>query len=66
VPEIRLHGRRHRSVKLTPAALKRYDAVVISTHHAAFDYGAIARHARSIVDTRNALRGRKHAKIIRL
>jgi UDP-N-acetyl-D-glucosamine dehydrogenase len=66
VPEIQLHGKRRKSVRLTPAALKRYDAVVISTHHKAFDYDAIARHAKAIVDTRNALRGRKHSKIVRL
>jgi UDP-N-acetyl-D-glucosamine dehydrogenase len=66
VPRIQLHGRRRTSVKLTPASLKRYDSVVIATNHAAFDYDLIARHAKSIVDTRNALRGRKSAKIIRL
>ena len=40
-----------RSVPLTPAALAAYDAVVIATHHAAYDWQQVADHARLIVDT---------------
>jgi UDP-N-acetyl-D-mannosaminuronate dehydrogenase len=29
---------------------------VITTNHSAFDYDLVTRHARLIVDTRNALR----------
>ncbi len=43
------------SVDLTPEALRQHDAVVIVTDHDAFDAHFIAEHARSIVDTRNAL-----------
>jgi UDP-N-acetyl-D-glucosamine dehydrogenase len=46
-----------RSVPLTPAALRKYDAVLIATHHRAVDYTLLARHARLIVDTRNAMAG---------
>jgi UDP-N-acetyl-D-glucosamine dehydrogenase len=45
-----------RSVRLTPSALKRYDAVLLATNHDAFDYRLIARHARLIVDTRGVYR----------
>jgi len=45
-----------KSVKLTPAALKRYDAVLIATNHDAFDYDLIEKHARLIVDTRGVYR----------
>ena len=44
-----------KSVSLTPAALASYDAVVVSTHHKAYDWQMIADHARLIVDTRNAM-----------
>lgn len=47
-----LEGRE--SVELEPQTLKSYDAVVLATDHSAFDYELIARHARLVVDTRNA------------
>ncbi|MFO1261173.1 MAG: nucleotide sugar dehydrogenase [Sphingomonadaceae bacterium] len=43
------------SVALTPETLGGYDAVLISTDHAAVDYNLVAAHAKLIVDTRNAL-----------
>ncbi|MHC5054516.1 MAG: nucleotide sugar dehydrogenase [Planctomycetota bacterium] len=45
------------SVELTPDALSGADCVVIVTNHSAFDAGEIVRHARLVVDTRNATRG---------
>lgn len=55
IPSTREHmaikGRR--SVELTEAALKDFDAVVVATDHDAIDYQAIADHAHLIVDTRN-------------
>ncbi|TDR93824.1 nucleotide sugar dehydrogenase [Enterovirga rhinocerotis] len=47
-----LAGRR--SVDLSPESLQRYDAVVLATDHDSLDLPLIARHARLIVDTRNA------------
>jgi UDP-N-acetyl-D-mannosaminuronate dehydrogenase len=46
--------------------MRRYDCVVIATAHAQFPYAEILRHARGVVDTRNALRGRRSKKIVRL
>lgn len=43
------------SAPLDPASLASYDAVLISTDHAAVDYALVADHAKLIVDTRNAL-----------
>jgi hypothetical protein len=40
--------------------------VVIATAHKGFPYGLIVRHSRSVVDTRNALKGKRSAKIVRL
>jgi UDP-N-acetyl-D-glucosamine dehydrogenase len=42
------------------------DCAVIVTDHAAFDYDSIASRAPLVVDTRNALRGRTGANIVRL
>jgi UDP-N-acetyl-D-glucosamine dehydrogenase len=42
------------------------DCVVIITDHTAFDYDALVSRAKLIVDSRNALKGRKSEKIVRL
>ena len=44
------------SVALTPDALAAQDCVLIATDHTAYDYEFIVRHARLVVDTRNATR----------
>ena len=44
------------SVPLTVQSLAGYDAVVVSTHHAAYDWQFIADHAQLIIDSRGALR----------
>jgi UDP-N-acetyl-D-glucosamine dehydrogenase len=53
----REHDLRMKSVPLSPARLKKYDAVVISTDHTAYDYEMIVKHARVVVDARNATKG---------
>ncbi|MFN0061173.1 MAG: nucleotide sugar dehydrogenase [Myxococcaceae bacterium] len=42
------------SVALTEAVLAESDAVMILTNHSAVDYAWVVKHARLIVDTRNA------------
>jgi len=66
VPSLRFGGRRHRSVLLTPGRLRRFDCVVIATAHREFPYGDVVRYAKGIVDTRNALKGKRSPKIVRL
>lgn len=44
------------SVELTPETLAGYDAVLISTDHSSYDYDAIVRSSRLVIDTRNATR----------
>ncbi len=44
-------------VDLTEEEIKKADVVVLSTDHSSFDYSWIAKHARQIVDTRNAFDG---------
>jgi UDP-N-acetyl-D-glucosamine dehydrogenase len=53
-PRQREHNLGMTSKKLTAAALKSYDCVLIATDHTAYDYDWIVRHARLVVDTRNA------------
>ncbi|HEV2424327.1 MAG TPA: nucleotide sugar dehydrogenase [Terriglobia bacterium] len=48
------------SVELTAESLAGYAAVVIVTDHSSYDYEFIARHARLVVDTRNATRDLRH------
>jgi UDP-N-acetyl-D-glucosamine dehydrogenase len=55
-PRIRRGYFNLKSVKLTPASLKRYDAVLLATNHDAFDYAAIAKHSKLVVDTRGVYR----------
>ncbi len=52
---MRHHDVRLRSVDLTPGRVREYDAVVVATAHRAFDWAMIAREARLVIDTRNAL-----------
>jgi UDP-N-acetyl-D-glucosamine dehydrogenase len=49
-------GERIRSVELTDEILASSDAVVIVTHHSAYDYHHIVDLAQVVVDTRNATR----------
>jgi UDP-N-acetyl-D-glucosamine dehydrogenase len=44
------------SVPISPESLRSYDAVVVSTNHAAYDWQLIADHSQLVIDTRNALR----------
>ena len=48
-----------KSVPLTAAGLARYDAVIIATDHSAYDFPWLVRHARLVIDTRNAVKVRR-------
>jgi UDP-N-acetyl-D-glucosamine dehydrogenase len=66
---IRIDGGRAQKVSaLTPAALRKADLVIVVTDHSTYDYDLIVKHARLVLDTRNATRGVKagRAKIHRL
>jgi UDP-N-acetyl-D-glucosamine dehydrogenase len=55
LPRMRHHAAlRLDSTPLTPEFLARQDCVLVVTDHSAFDYDAIVRHAKLVVDTRNA------------
>jgi UDP-N-acetyl-D-glucosamine dehydrogenase len=67
LPKMRKYRFDLESVDLSPEMLADYDAVVIATDHSTYDYQAILRHARLVVDTRNATRGvgKYREKIVR-
>jgi UDP-N-acetyl-D-glucosamine dehydrogenase len=50
-------GRDLRSESLSNARLAAADCVAIITDHRSFDYEAVRKHARLIVDSRNAIKG---------
>jgi UDP-N-acetyl-D-glucosamine dehydrogenase len=45
-----------KSVELSPKHLASYDCVLIATDHTSYDYEAIVRNSKLVVDTRNATR----------
>ena len=51
-PKMREHHFALKSVTLTPRAIASYDVVLLATHHTAFDYKLLKKHAKLIVDTR--------------
>jgi UDP-N-acetyl-D-glucosamine dehydrogenase len=61
-------GRIEKGSALTPRNLKASDLVLIVTDHSVYDYSAIVKSSRRILDTRNATRGVKsgRAKIVKL
>lgn len=68
VPTLRVNGKTYKSKKLAPQTLRDADCVVIATEHDAYDFQEIVKHAKLIVDTRNATKdttGGKH-KIVKL
>jgi UDP-N-acetyl-D-glucosamine dehydrogenase len=63
IPSLEHEGLPFRS---EPGLAERADCTVIVTDHRAFDYPALARTAKLIVDTRNAMKGIESANIVRL
>lgn len=63
VPESKGHrdypGLSLRSVPLSARMLKRFDAVIITTDHSAYDYDWIVRNTSLVIDTRNAVKKKR-------
>jgi len=66
IPSLNLGGIQMRSKKFTPSVLGRADCVVIVTPHSDFDFSKLAKTADLVVDTRNALKGKRGKNIFRL
>jgi UDP-N-acetyl-D-glucosamine dehydrogenase len=59
VAQLREDGVDLKSVDLTPDRVEGADCVVIATDHSTLDFGMIGKRVRRIVDTRNALAGKR-------
>lgn len=55
-----------KSIRLTKSSLRNADCVVITTAHSGYDYKEIVENARLVIDSRNATKGIKSKKIIKL
>jgi UDP-N-acetyl-D-glucosamine dehydrogenase len=62
IPRVQVDGAELEAAAPVPEA----DCVVIITDHAAFNYAEVVARAELIVDTRNALKGFRSEKIVRL
>src|SRR5262249_28968442 len=65
IPQLKTDGLALEAQPVLPSC-RNADCVVLITNHSDFDYAAIARESKLIVDTRNAFRAHKTDKIVRL
>lgn len=66
VREFQLQGDTMKSVDLNEKTVSDADLVVIVTDHTDVDYSLLAKSAKRIVDTRNAMKDHKLEKVVRL
>ena len=66
IPFLKIDGIDQTSIKLIPAAIKSYDAVVVAVDHTAVNYELIFRNARLIFDTRNVYQKKEDKKVVKL
>lgn len=55
-----------KSIKFSLKTIKKYDCVLILTDHSKFDYEKIAKNAKLVIDTRNAIKSRIHKNVFRI
>ena len=68
IPYLDINNIQLKSTKLTAANIRKNELLILATDHKKFNYKAIAKNARLILDTRNAfgVRGIKAKQIIKL
>jgi UDP-N-acetyl-D-glucosamine dehydrogenase len=54
VPKVQINSHSYESVELTKDLLQGSDCVLITTDHSKYDYDFIVKHAKRVIDTRNA------------
>lgn len=59
IPYTRRYRYDKKSVPLTPENIASYDVIIIATDHDNVDYAKVVKHAKLVVDTRNATRNVK-------
>jgi UDP-N-acetyl-D-glucosamine dehydrogenase len=55
-----------KSIKYSLQKIKKYDLVLILTDHSGFDYEKLAKNSKLVIDTRNAIKLRKHKNVFYL
>src|SRR6266404_4651109 len=66
VPALWVDGARIKAVEATEEELRAADCVLVLTDHPEFDYAAVARHSRLIVDTRHTVPDAARGRLVRL
>lgn len=66
IPYLKLNGVDLQAIDLTPANVKRYDAVVVAVDHSAVDYEMIRKNAKVVFDTRNVYQNNGGARVVKL
>ncbi|OGC22892.1 UDP-N-acetyl-D-glucosamine dehydrogenase [candidate division WOR-1 bacterium RIFOXYB2_FULL_42_35] len=69
VSRVKAGNKFYPSSVLSGKSIKQYDCCVIATAHSVYDYNLIAKNAKLIIDTRNALKdvvGKYLVKVIRI
>ncbi|MEZ4820476.1 MAG: nucleotide sugar dehydrogenase [Bdellovibrionota bacterium] len=66
VAEFKFNGSVEKSIDISPDVIQGFDLVVITTWHRDFEVTALVENAKAIVDTRNATRGIRDNKIVRI
>ena len=57
IPEFINNGKEYKSLgKFSEEEIKENDIGIITTDHSAVDYGMVAKNAKAIFDTRNAIK----------
>ena len=62
VPETNINGSKFKSTPLSKERLEQSDCVIITTDHSDYDYDFVVKHARRVIDTRNATKGVKKGR----
>jgi len=66
VDSIQHAGHKLKASPFRASTLRAADCVVIATAHKVLDYSLVAKHAKTIVDSRNSLKGRRTRGVFRL
>ncbi|HTY38819.1 MAG TPA: nucleotide sugar dehydrogenase [Bacteroidota bacterium] len=62
VPGVKVNNHEFKSVELNKSVIEAADCVVITTDHTQYDYEMVVKHAKRIVDTRNATKSVKKGR----
>jgi UDP-N-acetyl-D-glucosamine dehydrogenase len=63
IGEFKFNGKILKSIRYSLPVLRKYDLVLILTDHTGFNYKEIAKKAKLIIDTRNAVKSKKYKNV---